>query len=250
MKRLLAAMKVDALLQARNQLYAISFVASVIFGGALAWLSPAAHDARAFPMAILFIVGGSTMLYVVAMIILEKDDGTLDALVVSPLRPGEYLASKVLTLTLLACIEGVLMTYGALAWIARSEPAPWPNGLFFVGMIALGVMHVLAGVIVAARYDRIMEAILPMGFVATVMQLPAFWYVGVISSRWVLLIPSGAPAMFLRGAFVPLSPWEWAYAVGGTALVIGGLARWSLVAFRVHIIGLPASTGAVEERAR
>lgn len=242
--RLLRQLKLDATLQARNQLYAISVGVSLLVGGALAWLSPLDYVARTFPMAILFFVGGSTLLYVIAMIILEKDDGTLEALVVTPLRPREYLLSKVISLTAIAALEGALLAYAALAWIARESAGDeaaaatihWPGPLFVLGMVGLGALHVLIGVIVVARYPRIMEALMPMGAVALVLQLPAFYFVGALPSPLVLLVPSGAPTMLIRGTFVALRPWEWAYALGYTALSTAIFWRWALRSFRVHIL--------------
>lgn len=238
MSRLLQMVRTDALLQLRNNLYALSVGVSVIIGAALAWLSPAEQVARTVPMALLFIVGGSTLLYVVGLIILERDDGTLAAVAVSPLRPSEYLASKVITLTGLATLEGTvvsLLGLAAIAWRAGVSVA-WPSPLGLLGLAALGVMHVLIGVIVVARHDRFSEVLIPMSAIAVVLQLPAFYYVGALSTPLLLLIPSGAPTMLIRGAFVPLSAWEWAYGLGATAVLLAALSAWALRAFEQHLI--------------
>ncbi len=236
-RRLWAAIGTDLRLQARNQLLAISVGVSVIVGGALAWLASADNLHGTVPLALLMFVGGSTLLYVVAMIILERDDGTLAAVCVSPLRPWEYLSSKVLTLTGLATIEGVLITAGALALLGRAGPVPIPNALLLLGLISLGVMHVLVGVILVVRYDGLMAALVPMAAIATVMQVPAFYFVDGLDYAPLLLIPTAAPTMLIRGAFVPLLAWEWAYALGVTAITLAVLVRWSLRAFEVHVIG-------------
>lgn len=237
MRRLLAAMRTDALLQQRNQLYAISVGVALVTGGALAWLSPVDMVHRTVPMTLLLFVGGSTLLYVVAMILLERAHGTLSAAVVSPLRPAEYLASKVLTLGALATLEGVLIAGGALLVLSREGDVTWPRPLpFAAGLVALSVMHVLVGVILVVRYQRIMQALLPMGAIATVLQLPAFWFVGALDHRAWLLIPSGGPTMLVRGAFSPLTPWESTYAVLFTALPCLALAVWALRAFHRHVV--------------
>ena len=234
--RLLAALRTDALMQARNQLYSISIGVSVIVGGALAWLSPRDGVAGTFPMALLMFVGGSTLLYVVAMIILEKDDGTLHALSVSPLRPWEYLSAKVVTLTGIATLEGVLISGGALLWLSRSGPVVWPSAVLLFGLVALSVMHVLVGVVLVVRYDRIMEALIPMSAIATAMQIPALYFVGALNSAAILAIPTAAPTMLIRGAFVALEPWEWAYAAIVTTVTLAALGFWALRAFHAHVI--------------
>ncbi len=236
MKRLLAAIRTDVQVQARNQLFAISVAVALLAAAALAWLSPPDRLARTMPMALLFMVGGSTLLYVVAMIILEKDEGVLGALAVTPLRPSEYLAAKVTTLTALATVEGLLICGGAWAWLQRGRDLALPGPTIVVGVVALGVFHVLVGVVLVVRYERLTEALLPMGLVATALQLPAFYYVGALDSPWLLVIPSGPPAMFVRGAFAPLSPFEWAYALVGTVLPMAVMAIWAGRAYEAHVV--------------
>lgn len=234
--RLLASLRTDVVLQARNQLYGISVGVSLVCAVALAWLAAPEHLAAAVPMVVLMFVGGSTLLYVIAMIILERDDGTLSAICVSPLRPWEYLASKVLTLTFLCTLEGVLLVGGAVTYLGRGAEVAWPNPLFLVGLLALGVMHVLIGVILVVRHTRIMEVLVPMSGLALVMQLPAFYFVGALPFPALLAVPTGGPTMFIRGAFTPLEAWEWTYAIGMTALSLVALGVWALRAFERHVV--------------
>jgi len=145
MKRLLAAVRTDVQLQARNQLYAISVGVALLSAAVLAWLSPPDLLHGTMPMAILLSVGGSTLLYVVAMMILEKDDGVLGALAVTPLRASEYIAAKVVTLTAIATVEGLLLCAGAWGWLRRSHDLALPGPTLLVGLLALGVFHVLVG---------------------------------------------------------------------------------------------------------
>jgi len=234
--RLVAAMRTDVTLQAKNQLYAISVVVSVIVAGALAWLSPRDGLARTVPMGLLMFVGGSTLLYVVAMILLERADGTLDAICVSPLRSGEYLAAKVITLTLLATLEGTLITAGTLALLARQGPVPLPNAWLVVGLLALGAMHVLVGVVLVVRYRRLSEALMPMSALALLFQLPAFHFVGAFDHPALLAIPSAPPTLLVKAAFVPLEPWELAYGLVATTIIVGALSAWALRAFEAHVV--------------
>jgi fluoroquinolone transport system permease protein len=234
--RLLAALRLDVALQARNQLYAISVAMSVFAAAALAWLSPPERVGTTVPMAVLFIVGGSTLLYVVTMIILEKADGTLSAVSVSPLRPWEYLAAKVATLTGIAALEGFLVVFGALWWLSRSAPIPWPGPLFAVGLVALAAMHVLVGIVLVVRYDRLLECLVPMSAIATVLQLPAFYVVGALDSPVLLTIPSAAPTLLIQASLEDLPPWKWAYALGLTAVTLVVLWGWALRAFEAHVV--------------
>lgn len=236
MRRMLAATRTDITLQARNQLYGISVLFAAVMVGALIWLSSPTSLHRTVPMAVLFVVGGSTLLYVVAMVLLERDDGTLDAVAVAPLRPSEYLAAKVASLTALAVLEGAVLAGGAIVWLDRATLGGATVPLLLVGLVSLGVLHTLVGVVIVVRYHRIMEALMPMGLVALLLQIPALYFAGALPSELALLIPSAPPAMFLRGAFVPLEPWEWGYAVVGTTTALAVAAIWAHRAFVLHII--------------
>lgn len=236
MMRLLVAMRTDAVLMARNQLYAISIGVSVLIAGVVAKLTTAQNIAGTFPMALLMVAGGSTLLYVTGMIILERTDGTLGAVSVSPLRPWEYIASKVATLTGIAVLEGVLIVACGWFWVNRTVPLEVPNVLLgLVAMAILGAVHVLVGVVLVVRYRNFMDVLVPMSAIAVVMQMPAFYFIGAVDHRAMLLIPTGAPTMLLRGMFTPLHAWEWAYGVCGSVLLLTGLWWWALRAFDTHV---------------
>ncbi len=234
--RLLQCVRLDMKLQARNQLYRISVLVSIVAAAALAWLSPADYLPRSIPMAVLLFAGGSTLLYVVAMVLLEKSDGVLDALSVSPLRPREYLSSKVITLTGIAVLEAVLLTAIALGWHARTQSVALPTLWFLIGTICLGALHVLVGIIVVVRYERISGALMPMSLLAMVGQLPAFRTIGALDSDFFLAIPTAAPTMLVRASFEPLTVAEWSYALSYTVVALAGLGFWSMRAYRTFII--------------
>ena len=236
MNRVLAATRTDVALQARNQLYGISILFAAVMVGVLAWLSSPTSFHRTIPMAILFVVGGSTLLYVVAMVLLERDDGTLEAVTVSPLRPWEYLVAKVASLTALAVFEGAVLVGGTVAWLDYGALGGAAVPLVLLGLVALGATHVLIGVIIVVRFRRIMEALMPMGLIALVLQVPALYFVGALPSAVTLVIPSAPPAMFVRAAFTPLSPGELIYAVVGTLATVSVAAIWAHRAFVLHIV--------------
>lgn len=235
-RRVLQAVRLDARVQARNNLWAISAGVGVPAALALAWLTPTDQIGGTLPMAVLLLAGGSTLLYVTAMILMERSDGTLSAIAVSPLRDWEYLSAKVLTLTGMCALEAVILCYGALALLARTGPVTWPGPAFWPGVLALGVMHVLVGVILVVRFDRINDVLLPMGGIALVFQIPALWVVGAIDHPWVMAIPTSAPVLIVKAGFASLTAGQWIYALTYTAVTIVVLGVWSVRAFHRHVI--------------
>ncbi|MEM7112843.1 MAG: hypothetical protein AAF614_10455 [Chloroflexota bacterium] len=237
MTRLISAMKTDVVVQVRNNLYAIGISVGLLVAIALSQLASPRHLPLAIPTLMVLAVGGSTLLYVAGMIIFERDEGTLHAVIVSPLRTSEYLWSKVITLTTLATVESIVMIGGTMLIMSRTAVVTLPNiPLLLLGIFAIGVVYTLLGIILIVRYDKITDFLIPMAGVAVVLQLPFLYFLGILEWPLLLIIPTSAPAVIMQGAYVPLAAWEWVYGVGYTAVLIIGLAYWAYRAFLTHVV--------------
>lgn len=238
MNRLASAMKTDVTLQVRNRLYYIGPAFSVIAAGMLALIAPTVDLAVSIPVAMILLVGGSTLLYVVGLITFEKDEGTLNAVIVAPLRTYEYLLSKVLTLTALATLESAIIVGGAtlLIFSRMQELVTFNVPLLLTGIVTIGVIYTLIGIIMMVRYERLTDALVPILAVAIPLQLPFLYFLGWLTHPVFLIVPTSAPTLLMVGAFRSLTPWEWVYGVGYTVVMIIGLSYWAYAAFRAHVI--------------
>lgn len=230
-------MKMDVVVQLRTQLYSIGIGAGVLVAVALAWLARSDQLFLLVPTLMLLVVGASTMLYVAAMILFEKEQGTLKATIVSPVRPTEYLWAKIITLTGLATVEAVVMVGGAMGMMGFSQPVVVPNiPLLLLGIVGIGLLYTLVGIVMIVRYDKITEVLIPLAAVAGILQLPFLYFLGWVEHPLFLLIPTSAPTMVMRAAYVPLVGWQWLYGVGYTAVLLIGLIIWAHRAFEKHIV--------------
>jgi fluoroquinolone transport system permease protein len=237
MSRFLAALKLDVTVQVRAQLYTIGIVAGLMVAVALSQLAGPEQLPAIIPTLMLLVVGGSTLLYVAALILFEKDEGTLNAVIVSPLRTSEYLWSKIITLTTLATLESLIMIGGAMLVMRVSTGLTLPNiPLLLTGIVAIGIIYTLIGIVLIVRFDKITDFLIPMSGVAVVLQLPFLYFLGWVKHPLFLLIPTSAPTLLMQAAYVPLAAWEWLYALGYTAALLVGLTVWAQRAFRAHII--------------
>ncbi len=238
MTRLLSAIKMDVTIQVRNKLYIIGIIVGLLVAGALALLFTADQLYLGVPTLMLLVAGGSTLLYVAGLITFERDEGTLNAVIVSPLRTTEYLWSKVLTLTALATLEAIIMIGGATLILSRDGgTVPVPNiPIILIAIISMGVIFTLLGIGLIVRYDKITDFLMPMAAIASILQLPFLHFMGVVESELFLLIPSSAGTLLVRGAYVPLTTMEWVYAIGYTAIQIVVLGVWAYRAFNTHVI--------------
>ncbi len=230
MTRLLGMMHTDIIVQWRNRLYAIGIGLSVLIAlGLLAAFEPRLIG-FAMPQIFMFSIGGTALLYILGLMIFEKDEGTLYALLVTPLRHSEYLWSKLLTLALLAFVEAFVVLGLTVGF------SGYQLGWVILGALLLAPIWTLIGMILVVRYDSITDALLPMVGFAVILQLPALHFSGLFVSDLWYLVPTTAPALLIRGGWLPLETWQIAYGIAYPLLVIALLYRWALRAFYTHIV--------------
>jgi fluoroquinolone transport system permease protein len=220
-RRMLATLQCDMLLQYRNGFYwvtafmvALWIVFYTQFPLArqidMAWVLPG------------FLLGNMLVYafyYIGALVLLEKGEGTLESQVTTPLRGGEYLLSKVITLTLLSIVESLVIT--VLFYGAGFQIVP-----LLLGISMAGVLYALLGFIAVSRYDSVNEYLFPSMVFTLAFGLPLVDYYGLVKSWLFYLHPLQAPLSLLTAAFRPLALWEWLYA-----LLYGGL--WLYLLYRV-----------------
>lgn len=236
MKRTLSAMRTDFTVQVRNRLYAIGLGVAALIAFLISRIATPDDLGQSAPIMMLLTIGGSTLLYVAGMILFEKDEGTLSALIVSPLTVREYLVSKVVTLTALATLEGIVMVVGATMLMGFATLMTFNAPVLLLGVTAIGVIYTLIGVVLVVRYRSITDFLVPVLFIASILQAPALHFVGLVESYAWYIIPTTAQTLIMSAAWEPLAAWEWVYALGYTALTVGVLYVWSLRAFHKHIV--------------
>lgn len=228
MSRLLATMRCDVRLQLRNGFYlAVGFLLAV-FAIVIGQLP----DFDWKPIVAPLILGNlslATFMFMAGLVLLEKDEGTLEAQVVSPLRSGEYLASKTATLTGLSLVENVVIVVLVCGLGVRFVPLA-------VGIILASAIYCLTGFIVVARYDSINEYLLPSMLYVTLFSLPILDYAGLWETKFMYLHPLQAPLVILSGTVAPLAAWQWLYGIGYSALWIGLTYAWGRRTFQRFVV--------------
>lgn len=228
MTRLLATIRCDVTIQVRSGFYAATAFVTVVW--TLILLQAGALDLRWLlpPMLVGNLLIG-TFSFIGGLVLLEKGQGTLIAQVVTPLRGGEYLAAKVLTLSALALAETLVLVAAIVGW--RFNAA-----LLVAGVALASALYCLAGFIAVARYAAISEYLLPSGLYVAALWMPliaalAQW------RHWLLYLhPMSAPLVLLEAAFGPVNPWLVAYGFVYSALWIAALVFLSRRAFQRWII--------------
>jgi fluoroquinolone transport system permease protein len=157
MSAFLTALRWDVVLQARNGFYWASAFVVLVIGGLLLAVPEAvrSNQAALVPAILAINLQITTFFFVAGLMLLERDEGTLTALAVSPLSPGGYLATRTVSLTVLAAVETIV-----LLCIAFDTVGSWS---VLIGTASLGVIYTGFGAGMGARYGSVNELLLPVG---------------------------------------------------------------------------------------
>ena len=234
MTRLLSTIRCDVRLQFRNGFY-YATVFILVFWAVFVKLLPAFNWGLVMPALMLGNLLVTTYYFVAGLVLLERAEGTLEAQVVTPLRTWEYLASKVLTLTVLAMIESIAFVLIAVGWNFEA----WP---LIVGGVPACVIYTLIGFAAVARYDTISEYLFPSCLYLLVLSVPFIPFSGLADGWWFYLHPLQPPLSLMKAAFMPVPRWELIYGVALSAVWVVPCFVWSLRAFDRFVI---AREGAV-----
>jgi fluoroquinolone transport system permease protein len=223
MTRLLTTLRWDLMRQFRyGFFYAGAFVV-LVWLALLPWVTVTRLDLL-LPAFLVFNAPITTFYFVAALVLLEKSEGTLQALVVSPLRASEYLAARCASLMLLVAVENLLIL-GLAFPLGQTLLALLP------GLVALTLIYTLLGFVAIADYDSINEYLMPSFLYMILLQLPLLGYLGLVPAPLFWLHPVYPPLLLLRAALVPVPGWELAYALLGSLAWVGLTFAWSRRAF-------------------
>jgi fluoroquinolone transport system permease protein len=219
MSAFVTALHWDVVVQARNGFYwATAFVVLVVGGLLLAVPEAARADEGVWVPALVAVnLQLTTFFFVAGLLLLERDEGTLLALAVSPLTPAAYLAVRTLSLTVLAGVETVV-----LVSIAFADSPSWP--LLLAGTAALGVIYTGSGAALATRYASVNALLLPASVVVTLLLMPLLPHFGLAPRALFLVHPIEPALTLVRTAYGETR-------IGDVAFGIIGSLFWGALAF-------------------
>jgi len=161
----------------------------------------------------LFFIGGILML--------EKVQGVMAVMVVTPLRSEEYILSKVLSLTLISMVISLL-----IAWLSHTVEVNWL--VFVITIIQTSCFFTLCGIMISAGCHTINQYFLKSVPYMILFTLPCASLIGFQYSQLFEAIPSVAALRLMLGAFTGIPAWE-------SAILIVYLTVLNYVCFRLTL---------------
>jgi fluoroquinolone transport system permease protein len=232
--RCVSTVRLDLLLQLRYGFYyAAGFV--TLLWIALLYSLPETIAEVAVTFVVFTDLAAVGYVFIAGTVLFEKGEKTLFALLSTPLRFREYLASKLATLTALAIVMALMVI--TTGYGLRFNPTLLVPGILFTSLISL-----LVGFISVAPFDSISEYLIPGQLPTLVLVAPLVHFFGIWESSIFYLIPTQGSLLLLGGAFgiTQLFAWQIVYAVLYQLLWIAGL---TLLARRVFDRYIAASGG-------
>lgn len=146
------------------------------------------------------------LFFIGSMIMLEKEQGILSLLYITPLRIREYMISKLITLTSLAMMVGFVISF-------ITYRAPVNYLLLAVGILLTAVFYTLIGFMVSTNANTVNEYMVNMIPWMLLLVVPCF---ALIPNSFIPqfvypilnIIPSVAGLKLLIGSYTEMPTWE------------------------------------------
>jgi fluoroquinolone transport system permease protein len=218
----------DVDLQIRYGFYAVYAVVTVLFSAGLLLVPPGVRT----DLLVLVLFGDPGFLgfyFVGALVLFEKNEGVLDALVTSPLSIRAYLTAKVVSLSAIALAGASVVT---LVVHGTDFDLLW----FLLGLGLTAGLFVLVGFAAVARFDSLNAYFLTAILYLLPLSLPLLDHLDIVSHPLFYLLPTQASLVLLGAAFEPTPTWELAYGVG--YLLTASAVAWVLARRRFvrHVV--------------
>lgn len=218
MRAFLNLLWLDMRLIQRNKVVLISAFVTVIYTLLFRALSGVEQIEKVLVLLMMNDPALLGVLFVGVMVLFEKDERTLQALSVTPIRWSHYLWSKTIVLTvlgLLCCYAMVIAGYG---WNFH-----W--GHFTAATLLTTVIFSLIGFIVVAGEATFNTYMMKAAMVILLLTVPFLGYFEVVPNAWFVALPTYYPLLLYHAAFETTQGW-------GTLLVgyIGCLA-WTILLY-------------------
>jgi fluoroquinolone transport system permease protein len=191
--RILSAIKSDIMFQVKQGFYTVYIILTIMYM-ILMSLLPTKISNIAVPLIVFSDPSVLGFFFIGGIVMLEKVQGVLLYILVTPLRTKEYLISKVLSLSLLAVAAGVAITF-----VSHKQNVNWI--LLILGIFLTSVFFTLFGFLVAAGCRTISQYFIKAIPYSLLLIIPCFSAVGFKYSWAFNIIPSVAGLKLVLSVF-------------------------------------------------
>jgi fluoroquinolone transport system permease protein len=220
-------------------LYTAGAVLTLVWVGILSLFSGEAIR-LAVPIVLLSDISTMGLLFIGSIIFFERGQGSIAAVITTPLKTKEYIVSKIVSLTLFITMYSLLLTL-LTSWFKGQTLNML---MLFIASVLIAVEYTLIGFYLSTFFKKFTDFLLPMGLVFAIMNLPIFTMFNIPAleafDKLFYIIPSTGFVKLLLGLYTPLSGLDVMYALLYNGIVIVVLFKLCIKNFNTKIIGRSA----------
>lgn len=224
--RLLTIFRHDMRFQFRHGFYYAYLVISLLYILLLHLMPDGWRD-----LAGVFIIFsdpcGLGFFFVGGLVLLEKDQQTMDALFSTPTGIGEYLWSKALSLTTLAVVTSLTIVWAGVGMLEVRV------GVLVIAVFLSALCYTFLGITLAVRVNTLNHYLVG-SIIYSVFFLPVLNYLGITDLPILNLLPASASLNMLEAALAGKSLSLFSVSLLLLWVIIG--YRWAFVWFEKYII--------------
>lgn len=228
MKRIKNALIADLKFERKQGFFIIYLIISFLY---LLVLTQIPENVRhiAVPLVIFSDPSVLGLFFIGGMLLLEKEQGILQSIVVTPLKSIEYVISKVASLSIIAVLAGLL--------ISRLTYSGSVNYIYLLmGILLTSFFFTQIGILIACRSRTINEFFLRMVPWMLALMAPAFLLIPFWDAAVLNLFPIVACLRLVYGAYHFNSIGMIAFQMIYMALLNGGLLIYTTKQFEERIV--------------
>lgn len=192
--RITGALKTDFKFQMKQGFYIIYFFLTIIYMVILSMI-PKEFKNIILPIIVFSDPSVVGFFFIGGIIMLEKLQGIINYIVVTPLSIKEYILSKVFSLSLLAVIAGEAITFVSI------NSGSVNNIILAIGIFISSVFFILIGIIVVVGCKTLNQYMVKMVPFLMLLIIPCISIIDFKFSYILTVIPSVAGFRIVYGAF-------------------------------------------------
>jgi fluoroquinolone transport system permease protein len=205
MNELLAMLKWEFILQSRYRIIYIAFGSVILYYLMLEAL-PILNSVEMSTTFLFFDPMLIGIMFVGALVLFEKTENTLQALVVTPMKTNTYFLSKIISLTILSLLTGTL-------FLLLTQGIDFSVPHYLIGVALTSILLILIGFIFVSRCQSLNEYLLMIMLSFVVLFLPPLLHTsGIYENPLFYLWPTQASFIMMKGTFTEISVIDTAYA--------------------------------------
>lgn len=189
------------------------------------------------PLVLLGDLATMGFMFIASMIYFERGQGSVNAVISTPVKTKEYIQSKIFSLFIYILCVSLVVVYSVS--IIKGVQV---NLIFVLLSITMtSIFYMLLGLFLSTKYKSFTDFLFPTGILFLILFVPILDFLNLEQLKFLDMIyyiwPTHGMLLLMKGMFNPISVFNFVYAVAINLVFIWFLYKKCLKEFNIKIIG-------------